>query len=301
MLNVLTEKQIEEATAPAKPVGSATEINRMTEWLDERIAKGKKTPLAEVVTLTPVLASLLLQRNSINRPIGRYNMDSLRSDTSNGRFMFNGESIVISNAGTLLDGQHRCLTVVETRTPIQTVIVFGPKEDARYTIDIGKPKSAPNFLAMKGAADANNLAATLGLLIQYADTGTLTYGIVRATKTQIIDGYERFRGVDASVSFVVDATKKKLGSRSALAFCHYIFKRKAGAEAADNFMQRLIDGDGLKKGDPIYHTRERLLKFDRGTRAETRIEVVFKGWNAWRRNETVSNIRSSGNLPKVER
>lgn len=300
MLNVLNEKEVEEAVE-SKPVGSSGEIRRMRVWLEERIARGKNNPLAEVVTLTPVLASLLLQRNPINRPIGRYNMDMLMADTSNGRFMFNGESIVVSDTGILIDGQHRCQTVVETKRSIQVVIVFGPKEEARYTIDIGKPKTAANFLHMKGGVDTNNLSATISLLIQYAETGTLTRGSVRATKTQIVDGYERFRGIENSVALVMDATKKKLGSRSALAFCHYTFKRKAGAEAADKFIRQLIDGDGLRKGDPIYHARERLLKIDRGARAETRIEVVFKGWNHWRRGETISNIRSNGVLPKVER
>jgi hypothetical protein len=298
MLNVLTKEQVDEMV---KPVGSPAEVSRMKAWLEERVAKGKKSPLAEVATLTPVLASLLLERNPVNRPIGQYNMDGLRADTSNGRFMFNGESIVISDSGVLIDGQHRCKTVVETRNSIQTVIVFGPSEEARYTIDIGKPKTAANFLHMKGGVDTNNLSAAISLLIQYAATGTLFHGHVRATKPQIVDGYERFRGIENSVHIVMDATKKKLGSRSALAFCHYTFKRKAGAEAADHFMQKLIDGDGLRKGDPIYHTRERLLKLDRGTRAESRIEIVFKGWNAWRRGESVTNIRSSGKLPKLER
>jgi hypothetical protein len=299
MLNILNEKQVEDNIV--KPIGSATEISRMRSWLEEKIKTGKKSPVAEVVTLTPVLASLLLERNPVNRPIGRYNMETLRSDVSGARFIFNGESLVVSDTGILIDGQHRCSTVVETRQPIQTVIVFGPKEEARFTIDIGKPKTAANFLHMKGGVDTNNLAATIGLLIQYATQGTLIHGSMKATKTQIVEGFERFRGVEASMDACAGATKMKLGSRSALAFCHYTFKRKAGAEAADNFIQKLIDGDGLRKGDPIYHTRDRLLKLDRGARAESRIEIVFKGWNAWRRGESVSNIRSNGKLPKVEK
>lgn len=299
MLNVLIEKQVEETIA--RPIGSPTELARMRAWLDERVKAGRKSPVAEVVTLTPVLASLLLERNPVNRPIGKYNMETLRADISGSRFVFNGESLVVSDTGVLIDGQHRCTSVIETRRPIQTVMVFGPKEEARFTIDIGKPKTAANFLHMKGGADTNNLAATIGLLIQYATHGALIHGSLKATKTQVVEGFERFKGVEASLDAVSGATKMKLGSRSALAFCHYTFKRKAGAEAADNFMQKLIDGDGLRKGDPIYHTRDRLLKLDRGARAEGRIEIVFKGWNAWRRNEIISNIRSNGKLPKVER
>jgi hypothetical protein len=300
MLNVLTEKEVEEAVE-SKPIGSAGEIRRMRVWLEERIARGKNSPIAEVVTLTPVLASLLLQRNPINRPIGRYSMETLRSDVSGNRFIFNGESIVVSETGILIDGQHRCQTVVDTRQPIQVVIVFGPKDEARYTIDIGKPKSAAHFLHMKGSVDTNNLAATLSLLIQYHQHQTIYHGYTRPTKTQIVEALERYRGVAASVEIVAKATKNKLGSRSALAFCHYTFKRKAGAEAADFFFQKLIDGDGLRKGDPIYHTRERLLRLDRGARVEARVEIVFRGWNSWRRNESISNIRNTGKLPPVER
>lgn len=74
MLNVLTEKQIEEVV---KPVGSPTEVARMKSWLEERVEAGKKKRSAEVVTLTPVLASLLLERNPINRPISKRNAADL--------------------------------------------------------------------------------------------------------------------------------------------------------------------------------------------------------------------------------
>jgi hypothetical protein len=300
MLNVLTEKQVEEVVE-SRPVGSAAEVRRMEDWLSERIKKGSKSPVAEVVTLTPVLASLLLQRNPVNRPMARYNIDTLKADTSNDRFMFNGESIVVSDSGVLIDGQHRCAVVVETRKPIQTVIVFGPKEDARYTIDIGKPKSAGNFLHMKGGVDTNHMAAVLGMLVQFAEHGTLVYGSMRATKVQIVNAFERYKGVDASLAICHDATKAKIGSRSALAFAHYLMKRKAGAEAADYFIRKIVDGDDLRKGNPIYHARERLLKCDRGTRVEIRVEILFKGWNAWRRNETVTSIRTTGVIPKLEK
>lgn len=299
MLNALNEKQVD--IDDTKPIASAAEFNRMKSWLEERIQRGKKTPHCEIVALTPVLATLLLDRNPVNRPIGRYNMETLRSDVSGSRFLFNGESIVVSDSGVLIDGQHRCTTVIETRQTITTVIVFGPKEEARYTIDIGKPKTAAHFLHMKGGVDTNNLAATIALLIQYGQNNNIHHGYVRPTKTQIVQGGERFRGVELSLDAVAGATKKKLGSRSALAFCHYTFKRKAGVEAADNFFQKLIDGDGLRKGDPIYHCRERLLKLDRGSRADVRAEIIFKGWNSWRRNETVTSIRTNGKLPKVER
>lgn len=290
------------ALEPTKVIGSATEFNRMKSWIEDRVKRCKSDAVAEVVTLTPVLAQLLLDRNPINRPIGKYNAAALRDDVANGRFMFNGESIVISNTGVLLDGQHRCVTVIATKKPIQTVLVFGPVEASRYTIDIGTSKTAANFLHMKGRKDTNNLAATIALLLQYRETGLLNYS-VKPTKTAIVQAADQFKGVDASVDVVGGATKKQLGSRSVLAFCHYSFWKRSNRETADTFITRLLDGDGLRKGDPIYYCRERLRDMDRGTTQNTRAALVFRCWNAWRRGELVTKMSVSGAsaLPKLER
>jgi hypothetical protein len=301
MFNIAnTEVPVKGATATV-PKKTTIERERMIAWLDAHIKASKSKPVAEVVTLTPVLASLLLERNPVNRPIGRYNMEQLQADVAAGRFEFNGESIVVSNSGVLIDGQHRCNTVVMTGIPIETVIVFGPKESARYTIDIGKPKTSANYLSMKGWSDANNFAATLSLIILYRQHQTVSHSQQRPTKTEIISAADQFRGVQESVDFVTSATKRKLGSRSALAFCHYTFWKKASREAADQFIGALIENDGLRKGSPIHYCRERLQGMDRGVRVESRVEMIFKCWNAWRTGESITKIPLTGNLPKLER
>lgn len=298
MLNVLTEKQVEEAIS-TKPVGTPTEIKRMEAWLDERIAKGKKEPHAEVVTLTPVLAFLLLQRNSNNRNIRRMNSEFIRNDIISDRWQFNGESIVISDTGILLDGQHRCDAVVQTGTSIRVSLVFGALEEARFTIDIGSPKSAANFLHMKGFTDTNNMAATIAQIIQYQKSGDISHGFRRPTKTEIINAVSELKGLQASIDIVSGA--KALGARSCLAFCHYIFKKKAGAVAADEFILKLIDGDGLRKGDPIYYCRERLIAMKGSIRPSDRIGLLFKAWNHWRLGDTITKIVAPSKLPKLER
>jgi len=297
MLNVLTEKQIEE-TLP-KPVGSPAEIKRMEAWLDERVAKGKKTPFSEVVTLTPVLASLLLGRNTNNRNIMRMNGEAIRNDILAGRWMFNGESIVISDTGILLDGQHRCDAVTQTGMSIPVSLVFGAEEEARFTIDIGSPKSAANFLHMKGYKDCNNMAAAIALVIQYQKSGDIPKGYSRPTKTEIVQSVGELKGIQASIDFVSGA--RILGSRSTLAFCHYIFKKRSGAVVADDFMGRLIDGSGLRKGDPIYHCRERLIAMKGNSYVGDRARVIFRTWNHWRQGDTITKVIAPSKLPKLER
>lgn len=215
--------------------------------------------------------------------------------------MFNGESIVISSSGKLLDGQHRCEAVLQTKTAIMVTLAFGARDDARFTIDIGKPKSAANFLHMKGYTDTNNLAATIALILEYQKSGNIPLSFSRATKTQIIQSADDLRGVQASVDIANGATKRGLGSRSILAFCHYVFKKRAGVVAADEFITKLIDGDGLRKGSPIYHLRDRLLTMRGNTQPSLRAAIVFRTWNHWRLSETVTKIVAPNALPKLER
>jgi hypothetical protein len=299
MLNILTEKQVEEVV-DSKPVGSAGEIKRMQAWLDERISKGKKTPFSEVVMLTPVLASLLLKRNENNRNLRRSNSESIRDDILSGRWHFNGESIVVSDTGVLLDGQHRCSAVMLTGHGIQVSLVFGAKEESRFTIDIGSPKSAANFLHMKGYKDTNNLAAMIGLVVQYQKMGDIPRGYTRPTKTEVVQSADEMRGVQASLDFV--SSCRVLGSRSIMGFVHYVLKKRAGVVAADEFVSKLIDGSGLRKGDPIYHCRERLIAM-RAYRADAseRIKLIFRAWNHWRQNETIAKLIVPTNMPKLER
>lgn len=300
MLNVLTEKQVDEMV---KPVGSPTEVARMKVWLDERVAKGKKSPLAEIINLTPVLAALLLECNPVNRPISKTGKGEIRQDIASGRYVFNGESIIVSDTGVLNDGQHRCLNVVETGIPIQTVIVFGPKEETRFTVDTGKSKTVSNFLAMKGRKYTHVLGAAVGMVLQAKENGYIAQGneYIRPSKQAVLAAADQLRGIDTSVEFT-SVAMKTVRSHAVLAFCHHMFWKASSREDADHFMIKLMEGDGLKKGDPILYCRNRLLGMGRGTYAGARAEVVFKCWNAHRAGHGVDHFKiSGGKLPKLER
>lgn len=302
MLNTLAESQVEQAVA--KLVGTPTEIKRMEAWLEECVAKGGKQYFAEVVTLTPVLASLLLDRNPINRPISKRNAADLAADIANKRFIFNGESIVVSKTGILLDGQHRCQQVITTGCTIEVVLVFGPDEAARFTIDTGKSKSVSNFLAMKGRHYTHALGAAVNYHLQWRQFNFVNYSASpnNPTKAQVLSASDELRGIDTSVDFT-STCMKTLRSHAVLAFCHYVFWKRSGREVADHFIQKIIDGDNLRKDDPIYFCRNRLQASKRGETANSKIELIFRAWNHHRMGTRLNGpIRCAGNLlPKLER
>lgn len=280
------------------------ERERMVKWLEYHITRGKKEQgYPVVVTITPILAAVLLERNHDNRPISAGNANALLSDIANGRWQFNGQSITVSDTGVLLDGQHRLGQVVATGRSIRSVIVFGPKEDARFTFDIGKPKTAANFLSMKGYKYTAALSAAARLVLVYRGQGNVVSrgnerGI-RPTKTELTAAVEELEGLATSVDFVAARKTKHLTGPGTLAFAHYMFRKRSTKEAADHFFIKLFEGDGLTRGNPILYCRNRLPDV-RGN-VNTCVELLFKCWNAHRRNEEITKLPLNGKLPKLER
>lgn len=298
MLTKLNDAQAEHA---AVAVDRPDETRRMRAWLDEKVMTGKKKPFAEVVTLTPLLAQLLLEINPINRTLSGRNKYELERDIAEGRFAFNGESIVVSSSGTLNDGQHRCAMVVSTGTAIQTVIVFGPEEETRFTIDTGRSKSVANLLHMQGRVYTNTLAAATSLIIQYKQHNQVGYTVNAPPKSVVLKAVAELEGISESVSQTAPAVQK-IRSHSPLAMCHWVIWDRATRELADEFMMKLIEGESLRRGDPILYCRNKLIGMGRLHPAAQRIEMIFKTWNAWRKNETVHKmVLSGGKLPKLVR
>lgn len=282
------------------------ERRRIEEWLKERY--NASDPVAEIAMLTPVMAEVLLANNHNNRPLSRRNSLDLEADIANNRFVFNGESIVVSNTGKLLDGQHRCEQVIKTGRSIKTVLVFGVRESARFTIDTGKSKTAADFLGMKGRPYNKALAACAGYHIMWSAHGRIeTSGgkntSIRPTKKQIVDIVDELPGIGESVEFTAPCIKTTR-AHAILAFCHYVIWKKASREAADHFIGRIIDGVSLRAGSPILYVRNKLINAGRGALAGERVELIFRAWNLYRNNMSVNNksgIKLNGKIPKVER
>lgn len=282
------------------------ERGRMEAWLAERIDRAAREPFSEVVTLTPVLAGLLLERNEHNRPVSEVNLDRVKRDIAAGRWEFNGEAIIVSKDGKLNNGQHRCRAVVETGRSIPIVIVFGPARDTRMTLDQGVTRTVGHFLSMNGYHNANTLGAVAGYIWQYLERGRLsTSPNTRPTKSEALLVVSHYGDISDSIDFVSRNGVGTLCSKSLLAFCHWAIAHripKVDRVAADEFIDKIITGTDLQRRDPILYCRNRLLETKSSIRdPNDRAELIFRAWNAHRNNDRVDRISIIGrDLPKLE-
>lgn len=106
--------------------------------------KSTKVVKVEVIKITPNYAGYLLSQSSGNRNVNSRRVSLYADAMASGKWVENGESIIISTTGNVIDGQHRLSAVVLSKTPISSLVVTidGVNEDEALTakhipIDIG--------------------------------------------------------------------------------------------------------------------------------------------------------------------
>lgn len=141
---------------------------------------------ASMTTITPDMASDLLNKNTGNRPIKKQHLEFICEEIRCGRWQVNGDAIRIAIDGTLIDGQHRLAAVVRTGISITTMIVSGVEKSAFETIDSGASRSNADTLAVLGEKNTRNLAAALLLVKDLLDGNTSFAHVIKTSNTEII-------------------------------------------------------------------------------------------------------------------
>lgn len=104
----------------------------------------------------PDLAKQFLEHNSHNRPLRMRDVKKYAQDMQEGRWVPCLSSIGFFADGTLANGQHRLMAVIESGTVQQFNVEFGhDKENAQY-IDAGRTRTFIDRVTL-GDSDANDL------------------------------------------------------------------------------------------------------------------------------------------------
>lgn len=250
-------------------------------WLPERGTSGSKR-----MTVTPDMASAWLSRRcSHQRPVSRDNISSLTSQILNGQWRFDGSSIVFDSNGELIDGQHRCQAVIESSTPIDTLVVWGVDPSSYVTKDTGKSRTAADIIGLDNAKVVVTVARAAISMTRWSEPFN---GGRRGSKISNGDVLECVRNdpdVVAAVNWVL-ATKERrsIGPNALTAVCYYL-TAKVDRRMADEFWEGVAIGSNLSSNDP----RLVFLRFLRNLgpaysnmHRRTYVGCAIKTWNACR-------------------
>lgn len=261
-----------------------------------------------VEVITPERAEEILLGNTHNRNASRIQVSRLARAIEAGDWTLNGETIKIASDGTVIDGQHRLMAVIEAGRAITTFIVYGLDMSVQETIDNNAPRNLGHILQLRGEAQTAALAAVVRKMALYERIG-LARTFDQSRSWNVVTNSECLRYLDANpiVREYVKLSRplNRVGIPGAAgALLWYVFD-EIDTDDAQFFFERLISGTELSVGDPIYALRRflsNMLAGSRGKRNERYIAaVVIKAWNEFRRgNKNVGLLSFRGGGAKAE-
>lgn len=271
-------------------------------WFNNRVKMGSKNIHTEQALMTPALADVLIAHNDGNRPIRVAKLSQYVDDITNNRWEFNGETIIISKEGLMNNGQHRAMAVQETGIPIPVLFVFGIMRETRKTVDTGSMRGPHDQLSADGYPQPTTMAALARFVLSYERNENK--GFANLSRISGPDVYERAVNDPAvapaaSYPYRHASQSKRLAPPSVFGFCYYAFS-KVDAKQADDFLEQVITGVGLAADSAAYVTREKLMELS-GLHREQKIEVLFRGFNAFRKGKPVKSrvVKVQWELPQL--
>ena len=124
---------------------SDEELAARIEKLSELKSKLEGGITFELMVVTPSMAQEWLKHNKKNRN-AKDRGNSYGRQMVDGVWDFNGQAIILSDTGNLLDGGGRCTGIVNSNCPILSVVVKGVPDSAFKTMDAIKARTAKDVL-----------------------------------------------------------------------------------------------------------------------------------------------------------
>lgn len=262
--------------------------------------------------ISPSDAERYLVKNSSNRPLrDRRKVAAIAKEITSGRWQVNGATVLFSEDGTLLDGQHRLHAVIRTNTPIQTYVIRGLPKDCFKTIDTTmSPRTAGDLLAINKHVNYVAVASVSRLAYLYLHTPQNNPFDNNAENSpspqQILEFAESNPRIIVATDFAVSRHAMpglKLAA-SLLGFSHWRMST-VDQEEAENFLTQVSVGTDLPSDSPILLCRNRILA-DKMNKAKlpkkTIAALIFKTWRAHIRGMTLRQLtlREKGARPEKD-
>lgn len=254
-----------------------------------RAAKRTYEPEVLIEEITPEFANQILARNTQNRHIRERHVEALARDMENGLWRMSGEAIKIAKDGTVLDGQHRLLAIVESGVTITTPVVYNLDLEDQIVMDSGRSRTFGDVLKIRGEAYSREKAALVRKIILW-ERGSLRSNTLEITRQEMLDVFLSERDeIDEACIVAARGSKPMNVSRSVLSLAAYLLY-KVDATDAEFFFDRCIDGQDLHEGSPIYALRRALQNrayLNSTIAGYTIMGLIIKAWNAWREGREI--------------
>lgn len=261
----------------------------------------------ETQYITPELAKKMLGKMVLNRSVSHHRVHQYAADMRNGKWMLSPHGIVFDAEGKLIDGQHRLLAIIEFGSTVPMNVTTGTSPDLFRVIDTGQARSRGQIAHIGGVPNANAVTSIVNHvhLIRHS-VGRECVGPNGAAPLSMSDFLDMIRSDDRYVysSRIAGNAQKmcKALTHTPMGAVHYLASLNHPREA-DSFVRGIGDGDGLRRGDPRFAVRERMIARASSQKKES-IYVIdwwfIAAWNAYIDGREMKIIRISEGMTVPE-
>lgn len=236
--------------------------------------------IARKTLITPELATMMLERNKLNRPLNDQHVQRIARQITEGKWRFNGDTIKFSRNDDILDGQHRLWAVFKANMPIETIVVEGIDPEAFSTIDtMRKPRSGSDVLSLLGVTrHRSTISTALQWLIRWQRKCLENYlaPVNRVENSDIEQAWRDNPGMARAAER--SARLRGLTSPGLLAFFYFVLTNR-NPEIAERMLFTLENPAGVSVNDPFFRLRSYLAQIERREPLTT-IAYMIKAANA---------------------
>ena len=257
-------------------------------WRGRRIAWRERMML-----VTPELADILLQRNTMNRKLRIGGVIQMCRDMENGNFMPTAATtIAFDSDGNLINGQHTLSAIVDSECPQWVKLVVGCDPEMRDFWDLTRGRTVPDRAGICGVIQPGVACSAARLILAFDNGGILdAWSATKTpTPTEVLNATRDLPNLDESVRAGQRNGLRKLVPARIAVTCHYLFARQ-NRGLADAFLEKLGTGENLPGNSPIYQLRKMLIDNDAERRKMQRYEMLALFFIAWTKHKTGKRVR----------
>jgi hypothetical protein len=212
--------------------------------------------------------------------------------------------MIFDTNGNLVNGGHRCGSIIEAGKPIRTLVVFGVAPEAALVMDSGRTRTRANMLTFHGEQLAGELGTLVPRLIAWEDEYFINPArAVKLTNSEILDYLESHPQLRDQASASGPAQRHPRFARSAILQTEVLILRAGagGRWTRLQWLEELETGANLVPGSSSLLARQKIaagVAPRRGSwgdqrrgkfSTEEQLATIVTAWN--RRHEVIKVLR----------
>ena len=259
-------------------------------------------PTFEPAIITPQTAMELLEkRPDHQRVLSKTTVKQYAELMRMGVWRSTHQPIALDTDGAVLDGQHRLAAIVSAGVPIEVIIARDCDPSTFSVIDVGLGRTASQFISGLHRTAIAEAARLLLREVEVVDQkNNLFVWKPRNTGRTAIDPV---LGVVEDwpelIEFAVSADQVYRATKISKSAHLAVLAQAARGEFPDrlaSWLEGLLLGAELEATDPRLQLRNRWMQqgplLNAGGRADTRLYLITRAWNAHARGEKIEKLQS---------